>query len=391
MRWSSISVTSLRASSTGWTFVLKARPNRPSKRPSIFCSMLRSTFTAGVSPGSESSSRGRRAAAAGRARNGVPGHSSGGPWPARADRRIAAIQAAATSGSAAACGSARSVAPSRSVPNAAPPQGPRRRHAPTAAAAAASAIVSRASAGDADRPCPEGGERTERARCSREREVGRLAADDRQPATGERRDDRGGEHSRNGLGRAPRRPSGRDDDERQKRDRADGGEQWAREEEERRARPGPEDDEPGECGDAVERGEPERDVPERQDRHREREREPESRRRSRRGALRARPGASGQCAGKNAKVEVTQPARSAAGIAGARRGTTGGMRGTDRRGAGGAGPRRWRRAGGRRRAWRPAGASPDRSRASRRRAGSAASAGRVARLQAPAPRGRCAS
>ena len=151
MRWSSISVTSLRASSTGWTFVLKARPNRPSKRPSIFCSMVRSTFTNRGFPGSESSSRGRRAAAAGRARNGVPGHSSGGPWPARR-QEDRGDPGGGDERQRAACGSARSVAPSRSVPNAAPPQGPRRRHAPTAAAAAASAIVSRASADDADRP-----------------------------------------------------------------------------------------------------------------------------------------------------------------------------------------------------------------------------------------------
>src|SRR4051794_30843310 len=44
--WSSISLTSLRASSTGWTCVLKARPKTPSKRPSIFCSIVRSTDNA---------------------------------------------------------------------------------------------------------------------------------------------------------------------------------------------------------------------------------------------------------------------------------------------------------------------------------------------------------
>ncbi len=42
-RWSSISFTSLRASSMGWTWVRKARPKTPSKRPSIFDSMVRST------------------------------------------------------------------------------------------------------------------------------------------------------------------------------------------------------------------------------------------------------------------------------------------------------------------------------------------------------------
>src|SRR6185369_5780328 len=43
-RWSSISLASLRASSTGWTFVLKARPKMPSKRDSIFCSIARRTM-----------------------------------------------------------------------------------------------------------------------------------------------------------------------------------------------------------------------------------------------------------------------------------------------------------------------------------------------------------
>ena len=44
LRWSSISLTSFRASSTGWTFDLKARPNTPSKRDSSFDSMLRRTL-----------------------------------------------------------------------------------------------------------------------------------------------------------------------------------------------------------------------------------------------------------------------------------------------------------------------------------------------------------
>src|SRR3954451_16868062 len=47
-RWSSISLTSLRASSTGWTFVLKARPKTPSNRDSILASMFLSTVIAGA-------------------------------------------------------------------------------------------------------------------------------------------------------------------------------------------------------------------------------------------------------------------------------------------------------------------------------------------------------
>src|SRR5439155_385855 len=54
-RWSSISLTSFRASSTGWTFVLKARPKTPSNRDSILSSMFLSTLIAGVLyPGSPS-------------------------------------------------------------------------------------------------------------------------------------------------------------------------------------------------------------------------------------------------------------------------------------------------------------------------------------------------
>src|SRR5712692_771042 len=48
--WSSISLTSLRASSTGWTFDLKARPKMPSKTASIFCSMVRRTLMASGFP-----------------------------------------------------------------------------------------------------------------------------------------------------------------------------------------------------------------------------------------------------------------------------------------------------------------------------------------------------
>src|SRR5215211_2189488 len=40
--WSSISFASLWASSTGWTLVLKARPNAPSTSPPSFASRLRS-------------------------------------------------------------------------------------------------------------------------------------------------------------------------------------------------------------------------------------------------------------------------------------------------------------------------------------------------------------
>src|SRR5512133_1362507 len=50
MRWSSISFASLRASSTGWTWVRNARPKTPSKSASIFCSMFRSTVTGEVLP-----------------------------------------------------------------------------------------------------------------------------------------------------------------------------------------------------------------------------------------------------------------------------------------------------------------------------------------------------
>ena len=44
LRWSSISFTSFRASSTGWTFDRNARPNTPSKRDSSFDSMLLETL-----------------------------------------------------------------------------------------------------------------------------------------------------------------------------------------------------------------------------------------------------------------------------------------------------------------------------------------------------------
>ena len=47
LRWSSISLTSFRASSTGWTFERKARPNTPSKRDSSFDSRLRNTLIQG--------------------------------------------------------------------------------------------------------------------------------------------------------------------------------------------------------------------------------------------------------------------------------------------------------------------------------------------------------
>src|SRR5947207_13729564 len=47
-RWSSISLTSFRASSTGWTFVLKARPTTPLNRDSILSSMFLSTLIAGA-------------------------------------------------------------------------------------------------------------------------------------------------------------------------------------------------------------------------------------------------------------------------------------------------------------------------------------------------------
>src|SRR5919201_87070 len=53
-RWSSISFTSFRASSTGCTFVRNARPKTPSKRDSILCSMLRRTLIAAVFPAASS-------------------------------------------------------------------------------------------------------------------------------------------------------------------------------------------------------------------------------------------------------------------------------------------------------------------------------------------------
>src|SRR5947207_12048009 len=43
--WSSISLASLRASSTGCTVERNVRENTPSKRPPIFCSMLRRTLS----------------------------------------------------------------------------------------------------------------------------------------------------------------------------------------------------------------------------------------------------------------------------------------------------------------------------------------------------------
>src|SRR4051794_31261520 len=45
VRWSSISLASLRASSTGCTFVRNARPNTPSKSASIFCSIALRTMS----------------------------------------------------------------------------------------------------------------------------------------------------------------------------------------------------------------------------------------------------------------------------------------------------------------------------------------------------------
>ena len=72
MRCSSISLASLRASSTGWTCVRKARPKTPSKRPSILCSMVRSTLMpAGRFPGRESNAPRREAEPADRERRGA--------------------------------------------------------------------------------------------------------------------------------------------------------------------------------------------------------------------------------------------------------------------------------------------------------------------------------
>ena len=45
VRWSSISLASFRANSTGCTLVRKARPKIPSKRASILCSSARRTMT----------------------------------------------------------------------------------------------------------------------------------------------------------------------------------------------------------------------------------------------------------------------------------------------------------------------------------------------------------
>jgi hypothetical protein len=50
VRWSSISFASLRASSTGCTFVRKARPKMPSNRASILCSIARRTIWEGGVP-----------------------------------------------------------------------------------------------------------------------------------------------------------------------------------------------------------------------------------------------------------------------------------------------------------------------------------------------------
>src|SRR5919197_1354511 len=72
MRWSSISFASLRASSTGWTFVRKARPKTPSKSASIFCSSVRRTIAAGESfPPSTSLTRASQ-------RQDATGHPGGG-------------------------------------------------------------------------------------------------------------------------------------------------------------------------------------------------------------------------------------------------------------------------------------------------------------------------
>ena len=73
MRWSSISLASLRASSTGWTWVRNARPKTPSKSASIFCSMFRSTVTAeGLPRGRFYPAPAARIRCLGRGRRGPP-------------------------------------------------------------------------------------------------------------------------------------------------------------------------------------------------------------------------------------------------------------------------------------------------------------------------------
>src|SRR5438105_1932431 len=103
-RWSSISFASLRASSTGWTFVRKARPKTPSKSASIFCSIDRSTMVA---------------------RLGLPRQPLGHALRARSATAAAVSQAAAASEAAGADGTATIVATSITPPRAAAPQRPR--------------------------------------------------------------------------------------------------------------------------------------------------------------------------------------------------------------------------------------------------------------------------
>ena len=85
MRWSSISLTSLRASSTGCTFALKARPNTPSTSASILCSIARRTLNSQASPGPFEFSLGpRRPGRVGRRLDGCRRLLDGLRWPAHA-------------------------------------------------------------------------------------------------------------------------------------------------------------------------------------------------------------------------------------------------------------------------------------------------------------------
>ena len=294
-RCSSISFASLRASSTGWTFVRKARPKTPSK--SALHLLLDSPQHHGCAEDVPPGARGTKRCAA-------------------ADDRAdaASEQAAATSGSRARRRRRASRRASR-APSPAAPQRPRARAWGRASATSASAPVSSRSdgcapgragerAGDVERVARAGDAESER-RTAHRREAARRAGSRRRarrrarrlrPASArsgaERVRDRG-ERERGRARRSARAAA-----------RARRGARRAAPARSRASQPA--------AKRRVEEREPERDVAEREHRHGERERDADRARADRVAAHATSASTTGQPCGKNGSAAAVQPARSAA-------------------------------------------------------------------------------
>src|SRR5581483_1439549 len=279
-RWSSISLTSLRASSTGWTFVLKARPNRPSNRLSIFCSIVRSTFTAGVSPPpslapcyvrqTQAESRNPpQEAGCGGQRAPRPGLEceQRGADPGAGDERDGRRGRVGEQGRDAEQGAVAGRGPF--------PASTERVHG--GRRAAQRQRLEQEAVG-LDEAAPQGRPGAERAVDAADGEVGPGAADERHRVAGEVRCDRGRADRRARLSRAARCTAGGKDDEREEPQRAEGREQRAHDEEQRGPGPPPEAGEPEAGEREIEDRQAAGDVPERQHRNREREGQAQPRR-----------------------------------------------------------------------------------------------------------------